>query len=504
MPRLREPLVMGAGGAAGAMMRSTGFSDSVNLSLTSTVRQNRSVALRIEYQRTSPAAEEIRLKGATYDFYRDSQWHRSRRRENLFNFPGRSIDLLPATSAAPEAEQSADIFLEPLGARSLLLPVEALSLDLIQLRTVERDAGGALILPVPTSETLAYRVGLASEPVLTGAFDADDNQLDALDRSGLTPRMETLAAQVMGEVEDPPARRAQRLESHLQTGYAYTLDFVGRDGENPLEDFLFEYKSGHCEYFASSMVLMLRSQGIPARLVTGFLGGEYNPVEGYFLVRQQSAHAWVEALVDGRWQIYDPTPFDGRPEIAEQSLALLATQLYDAMIYRWDRYVLTFGADDQVGFFQRARLSVSAWWKRFMGGDADEPAVADGEGQPVTGEEVGEALKQAWQWPLVAALAGLVVALGLAYWSRLPPRSASAAYGSLRRRLRRHGLEVPDSLPPQAVARLVATSYADAALPVRRLVGLYLREAYAGERLGIQDRMTLRDALRAVTADLRS
>ncbi len=501
MPRLREPLVMGAGGATSAMMRSTGFSDSVNLSLTSTVRQNRSVAMRIEYQRVAPPAEEIRIKGATYDFYRDQQWFRSRRRQNLLNFPGRDIDLLPAGSSRPETEQSVDIFLEPIGSRSLLLPVEALSLELRQLRGVERDSGGALLVPVPSRETLAYRVELAAEPVLTGTFVANDEQLNALDRGGLTLRMEELATQIMGAAEDPAGERARRLEIHLQTNYAYTLDFVGRDGENPLEDFLFEYKSGHCEYFASSMVLMLRGQGVPARLVTGFLGGEYNPVEGYFLVRQLSAHAWVEALVDGSWQIYDPTPFDGRPPIAEQSLVLLVSQLYDALVYRWDRYVLTFGADDQLGFFQRARQSLATWWRQLLAGDQAE-APADSVSSEGTSDGVTGMVGEGRQWPWVAALIGLLAALGFAYRSRLPPRSAALAYDSFRRRLRHAGLEVPDSLPPLAVQRLAASANAEAALPARQLVGLYLREVFAGESLREQDRMTLREALRAIALAL--
>ena len=110
------------------------------------------------------------------------------------------------------------------------------------------------------------------------------------------------------------AQRARRLESHLIDNYTYTLDFVGRSPDNPIEDFLFRYRSGQCEYFASSMVLMLRSQGIPARLVTGFLGGEYNPFEGYYIVRDNNAHAWVEAYLAGAgWRIFDPTPPAGRP-----------------------------------------------------------------------------------------------------------------------------------------------------------------------------------------------
>src|SRR5262249_57566678 len=141
------------------------------------------------------------------------------------------------------------------------------------------------------------------------------------------PRRTERAKRVRGE--GPPGERAKRLETHLIQGYSYTRDFGGRSTENPLEDFLFRYRSGHCEYFASSMVLLLRSQGIPARLVTGFLGGDYNPFEGYTIVRGSNAHAWVEAyLPGGGWQIFDPTPPAGRPAEAAPRLFRLIHHAY--------------------------------------------------------------------------------------------------------------------------------------------------------------------------------
>ena len=78
---------------------------------------------------------------------------------------------------------------------------------------------------------------------------------------------------------------------------------------DPLADFLFERRKGHCEYFASAMAVMLRTLGIPSRLVTGFQGGAYNPVSGWSVVRASDAHSWVEAWIDGRgWITFDPTP----------------------------------------------------------------------------------------------------------------------------------------------------------------------------------------------------
>src|SRR5699024_1231471 len=90
--------------------------------------------------------------------------------------------------------------------------------------------------------------------------------------------------------------------------FQYTLDLPKTTGE-PVEDFLFNTQRGHCEYFASSAVLMLRSIGVPARMVNGFLGGTWNDVGDYLTVRQGDAHAWVEVFVPKLgWIPFDPTP----------------------------------------------------------------------------------------------------------------------------------------------------------------------------------------------------
>jgi len=111
-------------------------------------------------------------------------------------------------------------------------------------------------------------------------------------------------------------QKAKALESYLRNNFAYTLNTVGitwRD--NPVEQFLFELKAGHCELFASSMVVLLRTLDIPARLVTGFYVHRYNPVTGYFEVRESDGHAWVEAYLEPHgWVTFEPTSSFKLPE----------------------------------------------------------------------------------------------------------------------------------------------------------------------------------------------
>ena len=136
-------------------------------------------------------------------------------------------------------------------------------------------------------------------------------------------KLRRLALEKSGKLESPAPTKfemAQRLKDYLKNPgeFRYTLNAKVADPEiDPLEDFLFNRKMGHCEYFASALTLMLRAPGIPSRLVSGFKGGTKNEKTGLFEVEERHAHAWVEAYIDGNWVILDPTPAS-RSESVEQ------------------------------------------------------------------------------------------------------------------------------------------------------------------------------------------
>src|SRR5690606_32776965 len=113
----------------------------------------------------------------------------------------------------------------------------------------------------------------------------------------------------VSENEHPPdAEMAGRLVYWLRDSgeFGYSLDASIQDRSvDVVEDFLLIRKQGHCEYFASALVLMLRSVDIPARLISGFKGGKVNRISGLFEVEQRHAHAWTEAYIDGQWVVLD-------------------------------------------------------------------------------------------------------------------------------------------------------------------------------------------------------
>jgi hypothetical protein len=167
--------------------------------------------------------------------------------------------------------------------------------------------------------------------------------------SQLDSRVRELAEQVSAK-EPTDFLKASAVERYLATRFGYTLQLPTVQPKDPIANFLFERKQGHCEYFASSMVMMLRTLGIPARVINGFRGGEYNDLTSSYIVRARDAHSWVEAYFPGYgWFTFDPTPAGPGGE----SNAWSRFNLYaDAMREFWHEWVVNYdsGHQNTIGF----------------------------------------------------------------------------------------------------------------------------------------------------------
>ena len=158
--------------------------------------------------------------------------------------------------------------------------------------------------------------------------------------------MGQIAETVLAEnIQAPIATRAGILSNYFLSNFTYSLDIDNAGQQDPLQYFLQTTQSGHCELFASSLVLMLRSQGIKARLVTGFLVPDLHPSGEFYYITESDAHAWVEYEDNGYWYIIDPTP-----PANFVSASFIETTL--AIIERWWRnQVVTFDFETQKEFF---------------------------------------------------------------------------------------------------------------------------------------------------------
>ncbi|MFN2531534.1 MAG: DUF4129 domain-containing transglutaminase family protein [Pyrinomonadaceae bacterium] len=138
------------------------------------------------------------------------------------------------------------------------------------------------------------------------------------------------------------------IQQQLQDDYGYTLQMKA-SGADPLADFLFNVKQGHCEYFASAMVVLLRSRGIAARIVNGFLPGEFNEAAGAYTVRESDAHSWVEVYFPQThaWITFDPTPAAGRTEPLRSGFGAKLGKYAEALELIWFQYVVGYDKQEQ-------------------------------------------------------------------------------------------------------------------------------------------------------------
>lgn len=180
-----------------------------------------------------------------------------------------------------------------------------------------------------------------------------------------------------------PRDLAELLTRRLRT-FRYTLENPSGSAADPIADFLFNTRAGHCEYFASSLALMLRSRGVFARVVNGYRLGPWSPEGGYFLVTQNEAHSWVEYFDPeaGFWRVADPTP-PAPPNDALISGLMGSIQRWaDAIRFQWDRHVVRFSGEDQALGFDWVGTKITAigkphsWsFKRMKGSVPSLPAT---------------------------------------------------------------------------------------------------------------------------------
>ncbi len=279
----------------------------------------------------------------------------------------------------------------------------------------------------------------------------------------IDPRIPELA-QSMAAGAASDLARARAIEQHLRHDYGYTLELPQHEVADPLANFLFDRRKGHCEYFASAMAVMLRTLNIPSRLATGFQMGVYNPISDLWLVRASDAHSWVEAWIPGRgWTTFDPTP----PDLSSHSLTLFSKfGLYlDAAETFWQQWVVGYDPNHQgtlTDRIQQAFRRFGIGWVQSLAGAGSQFAAR----AKTLGRKFGEAavvvlLLGYWLWWM-----------GPDYWRALRMRrrverirrgeasgaDATLLYERMLHVLRRQGYQKPLWYTPVEFARSLAAT----------------------------------------------
>jgi transglutaminase-like putative cysteine protease len=480
-PRLAGPLW---GLPADAAAR-TGLSERMAPGSIGSLSLSDEVAFRVDFVGAPPPPAQRYWRGPVLSAFDGEEWTlrpRARRGE-VVHSTGRIADYT--------------VTLEPHGKQWLFALEHPASLPRRpdEAITAALDTGPALaaltydqllIASSPVTQAVRYRQRSALGDSFPAVSEIERRENLQLPRNN--PRTLAYARELRGQVDSDRAFIAAILRRFHDENFVYTLAPIPF-ASDAVDGFLFDTRRGFCEHYAGAFVLLLRAAGIPARVVTGYQGGEINPDGGYLIVRQSDAHAWAEALLGGVWQRIDPTA-SVAPSRVERGLGAALPQgepipylarldmtwlkslrlRWDAINYQWQRSVVGFNLERQRDMLR----------------------------------DLGLGAARPWEIVLLASLALLawgVVVLGIARLRAMHADPAVALWSRACRRLARAGLRRrPDEGPIEYTER--ATLRWPQLGALLRRVG----ETYASLRYGPEDanRAALIAALRMSVASLPS
>ena len=302
----------GLGGNQRGLSTSTGFSDRVKLGGIGNIQQNDEIVMRVRAESDTDKLGEQYFRGVALDTFDNRSWSKSRNAREPYVRGEREIIQVDNASGR-EKLVSHTIFLEPLDTPVLFAMPRAVAFR-GNFPMLYRDPYGS-ISNVAVTERSSYTVFSDRSQPPTERLREDDVAYGDGIRNylQLPPDEDKRIYDLAYQISSPESNRydkAKAVENYLQNNYGYTLEQKA-SGEEPLSDFLFNVREGHCEYFASAMAVMLRTQGIATRIVNGFHGGDYNDAVDMTVIRQRHAHSWVEVYFpkENTWVTFDPTPF---------------------------------------------------------------------------------------------------------------------------------------------------------------------------------------------------
>jgi transglutaminase-like putative cysteine protease len=489
----------------------SGFSDHVQLGQIGQIQQSNAVVMHIQIDGDTTGRHELHWRGVALPFFDGHAWSKPReqfvlsRFDNRFMAPELEKQTLEQMSKfrVPPQPIHYRVLMEPIGTNVFFIAPRIRSIS-GGYRMLASDYGGAVYdydtehpinryeadSDIATATPAQLRTAESTAPPKLGAAYL---QLRAVD-----PRVPRLAQEITRSASNN-YDKAVAIEHYLQTRYGYTLNLPSTVPEDPIANFLFERKQGHCEYFASAMAVMLRTLGIPSRVVTGFRSDEFNDLTGNYVVRAKDAHAWVEAYFPGfGWETFDPTPAGagGTP----QGWARVGLYI-DAMSSFWAEWIINYDSLHQGTLGQTAVSGTRSFWEnsRHWAG-RHYHALLNWANRTQARVELAPGR---WIIPGIAVVAVLALLGNLGrilHWlhqlqltahpERSPEQAASMWYGRMASTLKRCGIEkstaqtprefvekIPDNRLRQPVAHFTevyeSARFGNSAEDARRLPELY-------------------------------
>jgi len=479
-----------------------GFSDTASLGDHGRIKLDRSKVMEVDLSGPRPAPVDLRWRGVALNEFDGRTWTRSHGPSMRYAaddagrfYPGGgNRGASPGTPAESSKMLTQSIRLEPGVTRALFSAREPRVVVSRDFRRLGQDRFGNLEFGIKPTRRLSYVVAselsLPDAETLRASGEGDPAAVAALnlDLPPLDPRFSELASRITATASTR-YDAAAAIESWLSQRLTYSLEVDDRRTTDPLSRFVFDGMAGHCEYFATAMVVLTRELEIPSRFVAGYLRGEKGRFSEHYVVRQSDAHAWVEVFFPGvGWMPFDPTPAVGRSVSEAGGLWSMVGYIRSSVTRLWDDYLVGIDLDDQARGLLALTGAVNA---------------------------LSERLRGAWTPLGLALLAAALVPLAYAarraqrLWRRVsfkrgPTRrepAMPAFYTAVVRLLSKRGLtRRPGETPAEFATRARNTLPAHGAERLEELTHLYYRVRFDGVT---QERQVTRIA-RALLTDVRS
>lgn len=520
-----------AGDSAWAMAGGTastgyvGFSDRVTLGEIGRLNESNQLVMRVRVEGPPGARRQSpRWRGVALDYFDGRRWyHSSNERRTVM--PNESSLFPLSTTEDLNRLTTQTFFVEPIDTPVLFAAPRAVALQ-GALPYVRRDGQDGLSSRPHTQERVTYTV-------YSDTVEPEAERLRADRRSypqAATPNLRLPVGKYLlwpdtfdGRVADLARRvateagannrydAARAVEAHLSGNayggaYGYSLQ-MRASGPDPLADFLFNVREGHCEYFATAMAVMLRTLGVPTRVVNGFQAGEYNAAAAAFVVRQADAHSWVEVYFPetDSWVTFDPTPVAGRPAgTSGDGLSGQLQRYADALELFWIQYVVTYDRQGQQTLARTMRDGLRSYRVALASHLSGLRSRLSGWGGGPSGGGglLGLVTSPLVLTPLALGLAGLLVWRGtkLKLWPARRARRAGAAavvefYGRMTKALAAKGLARREHETPLEFAAGVGTP------EVLAVTRAYNRVRYGGQGLSASESLRVEEWLKRIESE---
>lgn len=482
-----------------------GLSDQVTLSGHGTIADDPRIVLRVRSARTGEGVLPpvgLHWRARSFDVWTGNGWRTrsdgGRKRRSSEAPPMRREEAWRTGRAAVEAFEieavagfSDGVILTPEG-----WPISAYFPHAFGARSprVFRASNGDLLYSPLQASDVRYLVNVdRAMPALRelrgrGRDYPPELAIDLHVPADLDPRVLALSRRLTNGKD--PVDAAASVETWLSNALTYSRELNG-EPRDPIANFLFKSKKGHCELFSSAMVILLRAAGIPARNVTGYYGGTETDSD-YVAIRAGDAHSWVEVYFPGAGFVpFDPTPTADRGARADGlwARALLA---WDLVAQRWSRIVVDYDLVAQAQVMNRIGQAVSRIGDRLRG-------------------KAGTTASSGWLLPAVAC--GSLVALGSVLLARRKRRTgvrgrmlsadearARRLWLATRHRLEKSRVEVAPSSGIREAVERVAARAPEARAPVEKIADAVLAARWGGRPL---ERREARELLESLDAVLR-